>query len=168
MLLPKKTEDFWRNCAKNDVGIIITKYPINIDYEAIEKTAKKHGVKISYQDDTDSIIKTTNYMPFDLKGGQKPKKSFHLCFYSNACVTLSKGRLYTCCVMPVIDVFNKHFGENLSLSDADSVDIYKAKNIDEILDFMRKPIPFCRYCNWEKSETQIPWHISSKQISEWT
>jgi hypothetical protein len=59
---------FWLNCKKNKVDISITKYPINIDCVAIEKTAKKYDVKILYQDDTNLVTKTTNYMPLDLTG----------------------------------------------------------------------------------------------------
>ncbi|MDR2660389.1 MAG: hypothetical protein LBC27_10480 [Spirochaetaceae bacterium] len=166
--MPKKTEDFWLNCRKNRVEIDITKYPIKLDYEEIEKTAEKYDLKIYYEGETDEIIKTTNYMPFDLKGKQNIKESFRLCFYSNSCVSQYKGRLYTCCAVPPVHIFNKYFNQNLLVSDADSINIYTAKDMDEIFDFLRKPIPFCRYCNWKKCETQIPWHISTKQISEWT
>ncbi|MDR2097855.1 MAG: hypothetical protein LBP37_04975 [Spirochaetaceae bacterium] len=168
MLLPQKTESFWLNCKKNKVEISITKYPINTDYEAIGKTAIKYGVKLSYMGETNLITKTTNFMPFDLSGKQNIKKSFRLCFYSNNCTVLSNGRLYTCCVIPPVHIFNKYFNQNLIVEDADSIDIYAAENMEQIFDFLRKPVPFCRYCNWEKSQTQIPWHVSGKQISEWT
>jgi MoaA/NifB/PqqE/SkfB family radical SAM enzyme len=144
------------------VEIIITKYSISLDYAAIELQAKKYGLKLSYQDDTDSIIKTTSYMPFDLTGSQNIKESFRLCFYSNSCIALSRGRIYTCVIIQTIHIFNKYFNQNLQESEKDSIDIYKAKSIDEILDFLCKPIPFCRYCNWKKCQTQIPWRISKK------
>jgi hypothetical protein len=167
MLLPKQAESFWLNCKKNKVEIIVTKYPVNIDHETIEETAKKYGVHLSYIDDTNAVIKTTNFMPFDLTGKQNIKKSFRLCFYSNMCIFLFKGRLYTCCIIPPVYIFNKYFNQNLIVSDADSIDIYTAESMDQIFNFLRKPVPFCRYCNWEKSQTQIPWHVSAKQISEW-
>jgi hypothetical protein len=159
---------FWQNCKKNNVDIFITRYPINLDYAAIEQQAKNYGLKLFYQNDTDSITKTTNYMPFDLTGSQNIKESFRLCFNSNFCITLSNGRMNTCSIIQSIHIFNKYFNQNLQVSEKDSIDIYKVKSIDEILDFLCKPIPFCRYCNWKKCKTQIPWHISKKDISEWT
>jgi hypothetical protein len=65
-------------------------------------------------------------------------------------------------------IFNKYFNQNLVVSDADSINIYAAKSMDQIFDFLCKPVPFCRYCDWKRCETQIPWHTSIKQISEWT
>jgi hypothetical protein len=168
MLLPQKDESFWLNCKKNNVYISITKYPISIDCEAIEKTAQKYGVKISYQDNTNLITKTTNYTPFDLTGKQNIKEEFRICFESNKCISLRNGRLYPCSRPAYVSNFNDYFNENLEVSEADSIDIYKAENMDEIFDFLRRPVPFCRYCDWKRCETQIPWHTSSRQISEWT
>jgi hypothetical protein len=168
LLLPLQPETFWQNCKKNSIEIHVTKYPIKLDHYAIEQTAKKYGVKLSYMDDTDSRIKTTNYVPFDLSGRQNVKKNIRLCCQINKCLALDRGRLYTCPFPRSAHIFNEYFNRNLQVSDADSIDIYKAKSIDEIFDFLNKPIPFCRYCNWEKFETQIPWHTSTKSISEWT
>jgi MoaA/NifB/PqqE/SkfB family radical SAM enzyme len=168
VLLPKKDESFWLNCKKNNVAVWITKYPINVNYESIEKTAKKYDVIIYYFGETDLFTKTLFYMPYDLTGKQNIKKTFKLCFYSNECVFLSDGKLYPCCGIPPVHIFNKYFNKNLIVSDADSIDIYAAENMEQIFDFLCKPVPFCRYCDWERCDTQIPWHTSSRQISEWT
>lgn len=42
--------------------------------------------------------------------------------------------------------FNKFFDKNIPLVDKDGIDIYKAKSMKEILEFLSKPIPFCGYC----------------------
>jgi hypothetical protein len=166
--LNKQPESFWENCKKNDIEIKITKYPINLDFEAMEKTAKKYGVKYSYFQDTDKVVKWTNILPMDITGKQNIVDAFRLCFMSNRCMQLHNGKLYTCARPFSIKNFNNYFNTNLEESEADSIDIYKAKDMDEIFDFLRKPIPFCRYCNWRGLVAHTPWHTSKKEISEWT
>ncbi|MDR1148172.1 MAG: hypothetical protein LBK66_06020 [Spirochaetaceae bacterium] len=167
-MLAKQPDSFWENCKKNDVEIEITKYPVNIDFGAIERAAKNHGVKFSYYQKTDKVTKWTNILTLDLSGKQNIKKSFRLCFEANECISLRNGRLYTCNRRSYISSFNDYFKAGMEESDADSIDIYKAKDIDEIFDFLRRPIPFCRYCDWQNIVLYTPWHTSKKDISEWT
>jgi hypothetical protein len=150
------------------VTIRITKYPITVDYKKIECIAKDYCVNLCYEGNSDFIVKTMSRMPFDMSGSQNIKTSFKLCFISNDCVVLRNGKLYTCSTIPSVHIFNEYFNKDLNVSAMDSIDIYKAKNIGEILDFLHKPVPFCRYCNWKAVQTQIPWRTSKREISEWT
>jgi hypothetical protein len=118
--------------------------------------------------DTDKLEKTMYRLPYDLEGKQNVKKSFGLCFSAIECITLKDGKLSTCKEPAQIHLFNDYFGKDLKISEDDFIDIYKANNIDEIIDFLRKPIPFCRYCNWTDSQTRLEWHVSKREISEWT
>ncbi|MDR1147159.1 MAG: hypothetical protein LBK66_00860 [Spirochaetaceae bacterium] len=148
---------------------MVTKYPINLDFDGILKIAKNNGVRLSFFRDTDKVTKSMNIIPLDINGTQNIKDSFRLCFNANnECITLSYGRLYTCSRCATVQYFNKYFDKNIELSEMDSIDIYKANNIDEILSFLCKPIPFCRYCDLRKTEFRKPWHISNREISEWT
>jgi MoaA/NifB/PqqE/SkfB family radical SAM enzyme len=167
LLLLSQPESFWRNCKKNNVTINITNYRIRLDYNAMEMTAKKYGVQFEYIEDSGIIEKTTNRMPFDMAGTQDVKTTWRLCYYANKCINLREGKLYTCPTVQGAPFFNSYFGTHLEISEKDSIDIFKAKNIDEILDFLSKPVPFCRYCNWKTAQTQIPWRTSTKSISEW-
>ena len=54
------------------------------------------------------------------------------------------------------------------LEEADYIDIYKAKSIQEILAFLAKPIPFCKYCNVKGRTFGHERGISKKEIEEWT
>lgn len=42
----------------------------------------------------------------------------------------------------------------------------KAKDIEEIVEFLNRPIPCCRYC-LPNQEEKIPWGVSKRDISEW-
>jgi predicted aldo/keto reductase-like oxidoreductase len=87
---------------------------------------------------------------------------------ANYCIELVNGKLFTCCYAAHISDFNKYFNQNLEITNKDYIDIYEANSIDEILRFLSQPIPFCRYCNWEKMEKSITWGMSKKEIIEWT
>jgi MoaA/NifB/PqqE/SkfB family radical SAM enzyme len=168
LLLLKQPDSFWQCCNKNAIEISITRYPIKLDIDKITEKAKSYGVKLTSMYDTDKIGKNMHHLPFDLNGGQNIKKSFNVCFFANYCITLKNGKLCTCGLPLSIQHFNEYFGKNIQVSEKDFIDIYKANTIDEILDFLRKPIPFCRYCDWQNIETRLPWRISKKEISEWT
>jgi hypothetical protein len=167
ILLTKQPDSFWESCKKNEAEIVITRYPIKLDFDKIERIAKEHGVNLSYYSGTDKITKHMYIKPLDITGSQDIKKTFRLCFDANECISLHEGKLYTCVRCYAAVHFNNYFKTNLEETDADSIDIYKAKTIDEILDFLRRPIPFCKYCNWKQAVFYAPWHTSKKEISEW-
>jgi MoaA/NifB/PqqE/SkfB family radical SAM enzyme len=164
ILLPKQHETFWENCHKNRVDIQISNYPIKIDRDKINSSAKKYNVTVDYVGGEKEI--NWRAMKLDLNGRQDIKKSFGLCSQSNTCIHLNKGKIYPCPITAYIKYFNKYFGVDFKITDDDYIDIYKAENIDSILDYLCKPIPFCRYCN-VKEEKNIEWSMSKKDIEEW-
>ncbi|MDR2121060.1 MAG: hypothetical protein LBP64_09360 [Tannerella sp.] len=48
------------------------------------------------------------------------------------------------------------------------MDIYKAKDMDEIMNFLCRPMPFCLYCNKKGTIWDIGYGVSKKDIIEWT
>jgi MoaA/NifB/PqqE/SkfB family radical SAM enzyme len=168
ILLNKQSPIFWESCRKNAIEIIITKYPINLNFDFLKDIAEKYGVKIKFWGNTETTIQTMQRVPLDLKGKQNYIRSFKICSISNGCITLKEGKLFTCSLVPHINHFNEYFNQNLQVTKDDYIDIDKAKNIKEILEFLSKPIPFCRYCNIGKKTGFIKWSISKKDIKEWT
>jgi uncharacterized radical SAM superfamily Fe-S cluster-containing enzyme len=163
ILLPKQSEVFWRSCKENNVVIIISQYPIKLDIEKIRQQAQKYHVAVEYPP-RDAFFK----IPFDVNGKQNADYNFRKCFLANYCIELLDGKLYPCCFPGHIKEFNHTFNQNIEVTENDGIDIYKAMNIDEILRFLCKPIPFCRFCNLDKTQKDIGWGISKKEISEWT
>jgi len=82
------------------------------------------------------------------------------------CVELQDGRIATCLNVLHIRYFNNYFKTNIEVLDTDTIDIYKVKSMDEILEFISKPVSFCKYCTGKS--IPIKWGISQKDISEWT
>lgn len=151
VLLPKMNEDFWLACKNNNIKIIVTSYPIRLDRKAIQKKAKTYGVKIKIRVQMHNRH-TWCRLPKDLTGGQNIHTQLRNCLIANFCIFLRDGKLSTCCLPLVIDRFNTYFNKNIETSAEDFIDIYKAKSIDEIFNFLCKPMPFCRYCkllDWE-------------------
>lgn len=167
ILLQQMKDVFWVACHDNKIVIQPTKYPINLNYTALETLAAEHGVEYRYFGNTGTTIKTLDKYPLDLMGSQDARRSFRLCHRANKCIYLQHGKLYTCTVAPTIRHLNKRFGLNLIESSEDYIDIYSAKSAQEILEFLACPIPFCKYCMPEKIKRGIEWHQSNGILSEW-
>jgi hypothetical protein len=133
----------------------------------MKEVAKEHEVIFEHYGDSAEVLKTSSKMPLDLLGKQNPDTNFMGCYHANDRCFLSKGRLFPCTIAPNVWKFNKFFNQNLSISDEDYIDIYKAINEKEILNFLSKPIPFCKYCYVEKRTFGLPWKRSRKDIKEW-
>lgn len=168
VLLLKQKAEFWEACRRNNIEIVVTKYPVKINHEAIENKAKEEGVKFSFYGSTAEIEKNMQCMPIDLSGTQNACDSFLRCSAANRCIAMDNGKIYTCTTIPYIKYFNAHFNKNLPVSEKDYIDIYKAKSINEILKFIAKPMPFCRFCNQKGIIWDIGYGVSKKEISEWT
>jgi organic radical activating enzyme len=166
--LSNQDEIFWEVCRKNRITIEVTKYPIKLDYDKLIKLVESKKVAFKYHSYTGKATKTLYKMPLDLEGKQNAEKSFADCTLANRWIALMDGKMYTCQVAPNVYHFNKQFGTNLDLEEGDYLDIYKANNIDEILDFLSTPKPFCKYCKTAEIINGIPWQPSKREISEWT
>jgi MoaA/NifB/PqqE/SkfB family radical SAM enzyme len=166
ILLTKMPEEFWQSCNKNKIIVSISQYPIKLNKKEIKGLAKAHKVKLVFNGSTaeERMCK----LPLDLTGSQNMNKSFQKCAISwGCCVTLREGKIYTCCIAAHIKFFNEHFNQTLEVSDRDYIDIYKINSREEIIDFLEKPFPFCRYCNISGMKFAQKWGISKKEITEW-
>jgi MoaA/NifB/PqqE/SkfB family radical SAM enzyme len=164
ILLLQMPEAFWEQCGACGIKVAISHYPININYAKIKSEAKKYGVKTEYGKKARGMYKWL----LDLDGGQDVKESYAYCFRANQCTVLQEGKIYLCSLMPWIHYFNEYFEKDLKVSEGDYIDIYKVKEFEEILEFLGKPVPFCKYCNTKKMVYNKKWEISKKEITEWT
>ena len=166
ILLTGQPDEFWRSCNANNIIISVSQYPIQLNKKAIREISKANRVKVVFTGSTatDRMCK----LPIDLSGGQDMKKSHRKCAINwGCCVTLRDGKIYTCCIAAHIKFFNKYFNQNLVIGENDYVDIYKVNNKKEIIDFLEKPFPFCRYCITSQTKFAQRWGVSKKEITEW-
>lgn len=167
ILLLKQDEEFWRICHNHKIVIVNTKYPVNLDYEAMKQTSAAHDVMFEHYNQTGEITKTSYKIPLDIKGSQNPGKSFSGCFHANNLPLLMEGKLYSCTIAPNVRHFNKRFGTHMELEEGDYLDIHRVRKASELLRFLSRPKPFCRYCDVGKRSYGLEWQRSKQDISEW-
>jgi len=167
LLLTNMPNDFYQLCAETGTVISITMYPINIDWLEINRKADLFGARLYKITSEGEQLKKWYRNRRDLSGSQNTEINFNQCFWKARCVVLEKGRLASCVVPLKAKAFQKYYNiKAFDTSDSNSIDIYKASSIDEIVDFLNKPIPCCRYCLPNQEET-IQWGISKKELGEW-
>jgi organic radical activating enzyme len=164
ILLMKQDKSFWETCRENNIVISVTQYPIHINHQEIEATVKKNDVAFRYYA---LGKKRMQKRPFDLEGKQNIEENIKICHMANNCIQLREGKLFTCVEIAYISIFNEYFNQKMEVTEKDYIDIYKVKNKKEIVNFLNKPVPFCRYCNIVGIEQGIAWRRSKKEISEW-
>jgi len=163
--------NLWQVCRDNDIHITVTLYPLNFDYSALERKAKEYGVALAmssniHADELTKIVKITDKHTFDLTG-EAGKEYFLSCGYFNKFNVLKDGRYYMCPVSAHIGIFNKAFGQNLRLTDADSLDIFKVEDWREFARFAANYVPFCRYCDLKNWHPHSQWKPSNNTIDEY-
>jgi len=167
ILLVKQPDVFWENCRNNRIVIKVTKYPIKINWDIIRSKTQAMNVKLVFSGDTETVTKTSYHIPFDTNGSQNSRINFLNCYHANDCIELYHGHLYTCTIIPHAKHFSKAFGKKLHECETDSINIYDAHDMREILEFLARPVLFCRYCNVLARSHGYPWKQSKREIEEW-
>ena len=165
VLLLQEPSSFWEILHNYHIEIIISSYPVGVNYTEIKKIAEAMKVKLILRGNANNRKQFKT--PLDLEGKQNKTKSFYKCHRPNHCPNLRNGKIFPCPIVAYIDIFNDYFKKNLKVSRHDYINIYKIKSMDQISSFLCKPIPFCRYCNNDANEYDIDFSISKKEISEW-
>lgn len=166
LLLPKVSEHFWKEIKKNSIKIWLTKYPIEFDYEKVEKKLKEEKIDFYYENP--NWVKTSWKLPMNLLEKQNYRRNYMICTIGNMWPLLKNGILYPCPLPPNIEHFNKYFKKEIELSPMDGIDIYRAKDANEILDFLCRPIPFCGNCNVKERTRNYKWKTSKRSLDEWS
>lgn len=161
VLLNRMDESFWQQCKQSNIVIAPTQYPIKINYDEIEDKVLAYGVKYkSFGHAAEGWYHTV----ISDSGDKNEIQQFLHCSNANNCTVLEHGKLYPCPKAAKVRHFNKVFGNRFQQSVHD---YNKAESLKEIMEFLSKPIPFCRYCDTFASE-KIEWGTSHKEASEWT
>lgn len=166
LLLLKQRDEFWQTCREQNISIIVTKYPVALNYEEIMDRAQKEQVVFKFFTTSEDFKFMIN-LGLDVDGTQDMEHSFFQCNEANNCIKLRDGKLYPCTRPAAIYRFNHYFGFDLEVCEADFIDIYEAVNKDEILKKMAEPIPFCRYCNVLKERNAMNWGKTEGKLEEW-
>lgn len=164
ILLPKQDESFWQECKANAIHISPTKYPIKVDWERVEQLCKQYEISFRFYNGDSKKESMKNVL--NPKGTNDPFLSYLNCQMCD-CVQLKNGRIYHCSFSAHIEHFNKKFNQNLQVSALDYITLSNHTTYREILEFLARPIPFCRYCDTMQWQYIGEWRTSKKVISEY-
>ena len=164
-------DSFWNVLSECSFTIVLTTYPINLDFSAIMEKTRHFNVPIYAASNlTDGESKPeekfSSKYPFDLCGKQ-PRGNFMGCYAFNAAIIMKNGKLFTCSTIANMHIFNQYFGMNLEVGSEDFLDIHQAKDFDEVANFLKKPPAFCKYCDVKHRRTDGLWALSEKCIEEY-
>lgn len=165
ILLPNQNDDFWIACKDNNVTIRPTKYPINIKWEIVKQRCKNYNIKLDFFNN-ENVEKTSFKTALNLKGDSDPFDNFIKCHRANIRIQVKDGNIYPCPIVANIKYFNRYFNKNLQVSKFDYLKLSDVKHYNDILNFISKPVPFCRYCAISKMDYR-PWLRSKKDINEY-
>lgn len=166
LLLLQMKDSFWTTIKDNNIVLEITKYPIGLDYKAINKEAKSHGVKIRYYGRTGYVQKTLYRLPLVSVGKYSSRESFDGCFMARQCYTLKNGKLFPCSVSAYINRFNDTFNCEIPLTQDDYADIY-SESKESIIEKITNPIPMCAYCDVQHRDYGLKFEQSKREKCEW-
>jgi MoaA/NifB/PqqE/SkfB family radical SAM enzyme len=170
--LAKQPEDFWKSCRVNKIKIALTKYPIKLDFDLLERLVSENGLEpLEYWGNSAVKPKTFGKLPLDLQGRQNIADAYAGCFcrdQEGRRIIVKNGKIYPCYAITNIEYFNQAFAQNLRVVKNDYLDVFALKNLTEIFEFLSRAKPFCRYCAVSESVSAgLAWAASSRKMLEW-
>lgn len=160
ILLLKMQDEFWKTCSEKNILVKITYYPIDLRVAEIKRTAKKNNVRLKIPKQIKHFFKH-----FNINGDSDPKASFLNCQLMFQTPQLRDGKLFPCFFPAYVHIFSQYFNQPLYASEDDYINIFDNVNSADIIKFLNRPIPMCRWCVTRRSFTK--WGISQQNINEW-
>lgn len=162
ILLPKYHDKLVQICNDKNIQICVSDYGLNLDLNELLKDFKWKRI--------DGKAELYN-ISLDLDLQYDKEEAFNYCdLHVNHWYYFQHGRFYPCCIAANIQHFEKYF--NIKISDWDIDDISMSiheHSIQEIEEFLNKPIPLCSYCNTlVRPHTYKPFDVTKGDIREWT
>ncbi len=165
ILLSAMDDHFWETCAGKKILIKLSYYPIDLKLDEIIQKAKKHDVRIKVPAQITHFFKHLN-----INGDSDPAASFRNCRLMFKTPQLRDGKLYPCFFPAYMHIFSNYFDHPATLpmdvTGDNYINIFECDDSSEILKFMDRPIPMCRWCLTRRNFEN--WDLSRRDIHEWT
>lgn len=169
LLLKRMDDDFWRVLVECDVALLISPYPLRIDYEELAAFARAKGVRTAFaRDITDTTDGKDSFLrlAIDPKGGCDKAQSFTSCPFGGSYLQLARGAIWPCQVAAHHGPLARRFGYDMRDEPDDSLPLTSIGSADDIETFRRMSHPMCRYCDID-ALTVVPWERSKLDAAEW-
>jgi len=169
-LLQQRHKYFWQTLRDNNVAIIISHYPClskYIDKDIIKLIANHYGTQLHYITEEPQKMYDN---PLDLSGQQDINQNWLWCSMAKICPANIRGNIvYGCYLVAFVHHFNTYFNQQVPVVEQDYKDITTIQSMDELVNFLSNPIPFCKFCKVPgNTNTDKVWTRSERKIEEWT
>ena len=169
LLLRRMGDDFWQALVSCNVGLLISPYPLRVDYDGLAALAREKGVRTEFtQDITNTADGKEAFMrlALDPKGACNRAQSFASCPFGGCYLQLARQAIWPCQVSAHHGSFARRFGYEMCDSPDDSLPLASITSTDDIETFRRRSHPMCRYCD-NDALTVVPWGRSELAATEW-
>jgi len=169
LLLKRMGDGFWRVLAECDVGLLISPYPLRIDYDELAEFAREKGVRVGFARDITGTVDGKEAflrLAIDPKGECDQAQSFTSCPFGGNYLQLARGAIWPCQVAAHHGSFARRFGYDMHDVPADSLPLASIGSTDDIETFRRMAHPMCRYCDIDALSI-VPWERSKLAADEW-
>ena len=169
VLLRSMPEAFWEAMRLPNTDLLMTPYPVGIDYVQLEDLARSEGVVASIGGGLSAGNEADCYFlrtPLDESGSQNPTSSFIDCPLAGSTMQLLDGRIFPCNRGALLGIVNERFGTSFAHEPDDYLELDSIANTGQIESFRRSERPMCRYCASSIAE-RIDWHVSAVDRYEW-
>jgi hypothetical protein len=162
VLLGSQPDSFWELLASRRIRLDVTDYPIGLSRERIEARASEAGVVVDFG----APIRQFKTVPMDPRGTRDPDEMYRLCGAAPRCPFLRSGSVYLCARIAMSGILAERFGVGLPVCDADRLALDEARGGSDVLRFLARSVPWCRFCGREAT-TDFDWARSSGARDEW-
>lgn len=163
ILLAKMNDEFWQTARDCRFVISITRYPIKVDYDALEQLCRDKGVAVeTFGDRTlaDSFFR----FALDPRKRQNPRVAHFKC-YNFGCVSVIGDYIYPCSISGCVDHLNRACGTHFEHKPGDRLAVVDVKSARDIRRLRDRAVPFCAYCIVPPKT--VEYGLSRRVASEW-
>jgi len=169
ILLKRIDDGFWRSLVESCVGLLISPYPLRIDYEGLAALARAKGTRAAFTSDVTGTAdgkEAFMHLAIDPEGKCNQTKSFSSCLFGGHNLQLARGAIWPCQIAAHHGSFARRFGYDMHDEPDDSLPLASIRSTDDIETFRRRSHPMCRHCE-NAALCVVPWKRSQLDAAEW-
>jgi hypothetical protein len=162
LALAKQPRSFFELLSSAHIGLYLSNYPVPLELSSVRSTCALTGVRLTVP----PPIKHFSKVPIIDEGNKDPVAMHRRCRREFYCPFLYEGAVYTCARVALSPILAAKFGRSLPLADGDSIVLEEVGDGYDVLKFLSRPVPWCRFCGYDSSMS-FPWSVTTESASEW-
>lgn len=159
-------DEFFELLHTQNVNLIYTEYPIDVNYKEIETRLIEHKIKY-YVFNGQTEIKKLHKLIHNLEGEYDANLNFIRCPRAGAETCIKNHKVFACSIAPSFSRLNRFFHTDIALGENDGADLSVIESYQELLENISRPMEACRFCGACNVVEELEWKTSERKISEW-